>query len=241
MSYKLVWQDLFDQDGHPNKIFWVHETGGHGFGNHEAQFYTDRLDNSYVKDGHLYIVAKKEDYQKNKYTSAKLTTYQKNHMSSGRIEVMAQLPLGHGTWPAIWLLGENFKSNVDWPLCGEIDLLEHVGHHPNYVHFSLHSKNAYFHLNNQLNKIVFKEGLIKGFHEYSMDWTADSITFYLDKVEQVTFTKKPNATIEDWPFNQPFYLILNLALGGSWGGPIDDAMLPSTFVFKYVKVYEKVV
>jgi beta-glucanase (GH16 family) len=240
MNYKLLWEDLFDQDGIPNQSIWTHETGGHGFGNHEAQFYTNRLDNSFVKDGHLYIVAKKEAYEHCGYTSAKLITYPKKPILKGRIEVMAKLPTGHGTWPAIWLLGVNMKTGTPWPLCGEIDMMEHVGHNPNHVHFSLHTQNAYLHLNNQANKAVHVEGLIDDFHEYALDWEDDKMTFYLDQKPQVTFLKKENATIEDWPFDQPFYLILNIAMGGTWGGPIDDGALPSQFVFKYVKVYEKV-
>ena len=239
-TYKLSWQDLFETDGKPNADIWTHETGGYGFGNQEAQYYTDRLSNCYVKQGHLHIIALKEAYENCNYTSAKLTTYQKKHIQCGRIEVMAKLPQGHGTWPAIWLLGENMKKGAGWPLCGEIDMMEHVGHNPNHVHFSLHTKNAHLHLNNQPNKAFYVEHLIEGFHEYALNWTKDSMTFYLDQKEQVTFTKKPGATIEDWPFNQPFYLILNLALGGTWGGPIDDDALPSEFIFKYVKVYEEV-
>lgn len=240
MSYRLLWQDLFDQNGKPNPTLWTHETGGHGFGNNESQFYTDRLENSYVKDGHLYIVAKKENHAHRQYTSAKLITYPNKLICKGRIEVMAKLPKGKGTWPAIWLLGEQFKKDTPWPLCGEIDMMEHVGQNPNHVQFSLHTKNAYFHLNNQAMKEVVKEGLTDEFHLYSMDWEDDQITFYLDQEPQISFKKKANATVQDWPFDQPFYLILNIALGGTWGGPIDDQALPAYFVFRYIKVYEKV-
>jgi beta-glucanase (GH16 family) len=239
MEYKLLWQDIFEKDGLPNQEIWHFETGGHGFGNHEAQYYTDRLKNAFVKEGLLNIVAYKEDFLSNHYTSAKLTTYQKKHIMHGRIEVKAKLPRGIGTWPAIWMLGVNFRE-VGWPLCGEIDLLEHVGHNENEVHFSLHSKNNHFTQNNQKFKVYRQDDLVEDFHEYSMDWDEHKITFYLDKKEIVTFYKNENDDVETWPFNQPFYLILNIALGGTWGGPIDDSIFPTVFQFEYVKVYERI-
>jgi beta-glucanase (GH16 family) len=239
MAYKLIWEDQFNQDGKPNPLIWKHETGGHGFGNNEAQFYTDRLDNAFVKDGMLHITAKKEDYEHCHYTSAKLTTYPNQLIHKGRIEVMAKLPKGQGTWPAIWFLSESFKQGTPWPTCGEIDLLEHVGHNPGHIHFSLHSNDYFFHNNKQPTFITKIENADETFHEYRMDWESDQISFYVDQIHQVTFKKDPNATFSTWPFDQPFYLILNIALGGTWGGPINDQTLPSVFSFKYVKVYEK--
>ncbi len=239
MDYELVWQDLFQTDGKPDPSIWVFETGGHGFGNHEAQYYTDRLKNAFVKDGILSIVAYKEPFENCAYTSAKLTTYNKKHIQHGRVEIMAKVPKGEGTWPAIWMLSERFKQGVPWPDCGEIDLLEHVGHHPGHVHFSLHSSKSYFHLNNQLTKVSHVPDAQDEFHEYRMDWDPDHISFYIDQKLQEVFHRSPDATDETWPFNQPFYLILNIALGGTWGGPIDDQIFPTAFQFKYVKVYQR--
>lgn len=243
MAYKLLWQDIFNQDGKPDESIWVYETGGHGFGNGEAQYYTDRLENAFVKDGILNIVAYKEDYQNNHYTSAKLTTYGKKSILFGRVEVSAKLPLGHGTWPAIWLLSDAFKAGTSWPLCGEIDLMEHVGHHPGFVHFSLHSK-SYNHLNHlQPTHIVEDMKLTEGFHEYAFEWDEAELRFFIDQKHHVTFHKGDEHRLTDiggWPFHQPFYLILNLALGGWWGGKIDDSIFPVTMQFKYVKVYERI-
>lgn len=236
--YKLVWQDTFDYEGTPKKDLWNIEIAGHGFGNNEAQFYTDRLKNVFVKDGMLHIVAHKEDYEHRHYTSAKLTTLNKNHIQYGRVEVMVKIPTGDGTWPAIWFLGTDIKE-VGWPTCGEIDLMEHVGHHPEHIHFSLHSRTNYHHIGNQPTLALDVPGILDGFHEFAMDWTDEFFIFYIDQKEIVRFNKKDYLGKADWPFDHPFYLILNLALGGTWGGPIDDQIFPMTMAFKYIKVYER--
>lgn len=238
MNYKLLWEDQFDQDGKPNPEIWTIETGGHGFGNGEQQFYTNREKNIFIKDGILNIVAHKEKYEHLNYTSAKITTEGKKSIKNGRVEVVAKVPHGAGTWPAIWFLGNQFKE-VGWPSCGEIDLMEHVGHNPNVVHFSLHSKTNYFHIKNQPTKVVKLENIVNEFHEFAMDWEENQITFYLDGKEQETFIKPKDASKEQWPFSQDFYLILNLALGGTWGGLIDDSNFPISFQIKSVKIYER--
>jgi beta-glucanase (GH16 family) len=239
MTYEPDWQDLFDKDGAPDPAHWHLETGGHGFGNNEEQYYTDRLENAHVKDGTLFIVARREDFENRHYTSAKLTTYGKHHMAGGKIEVVARLPKGVGTWPAIWLLGANMQSGVEWPLCGEIDIMEHVGHNPGVVHSSLHSKSNYLFLNNQPVEIVTREGLQDDFHAYAMEWSKDEIRFSIDGVRHAAFKRPDNATEEQWPFDKPFYLIMNIAMGGSWGGPIKDSDLPAVFAFRSVKVWKE--
>jgi beta-glucanase (GH16 family) len=241
-SYKLLWSDEFDKDGKPNESIWQFETGGHGFGNGEDQYYTDKLDNAFVKDGLLHIVAKKEAYENRQYTSAKLTTYGKKSIQYGRVEVMAQLPLGKGTWPAIWLLPNSFQKGVAWPLCGEIDLMEHVGHNPGVVHFSLHSKSYNHHNHQQPTKVIEDQSLAAGFHEYAFEWDEEQFSFFIDKKHYVTFHKGDEHRLTDeggWPFDQPFYLILNIALGGWWGSTIDDSIFPVSMLFKYVRVYER--
>jgi beta-glucanase (GH16 family) len=238
MSYTLVWEDLFEKDGKPNPKHWTLETGGHGFGNNEAQYYTDKLDNAYVKDGILHIVGLKENYDQNAYTSAKLTTLGTHMIKYGRVEVMAKIPQGKGTWPAIWFLGQNIKE-VGWPACGEIDLMEHVGHHPEHIHFSLHAKDNHHLIGNQPTLALDVPGILEGFHEFAIEWDEEGISFFLDQNHMVTFKKKDFPHIKLWPFDQPFYLILNIALGGTWGGPIDDSIFPVHFEFKYVKVYER--
>ncbi len=243
MAFKLLWEDTFSKDGKPDESIWNYETGGHGFGNGEAQYYTDSIKNAFVKEGILNIVAYKEKYGKNNYTSAKLTTYGKKSILFGRVEVCAKLPLGLGTWPAIWLLSDAFKAGTSWPLCGEIDLMEHVGNHPGFVHFSLHSK-SYNHLNYlQPTHIVEDPKLTEGFHEYAFEWDEDELKFFIDQKHHVTFHRGDENRLTDeggWPFHQPFYLILNLAMGGWWGGSIDDSIFPVSMQFKYVKVYERI-
>ncbi len=239
MEYKLKWVDYFKNDGQPNKENWVLETGGHGFGNDESQYYTDELKNAFVKDGILNIVAYKEDYKGNNYTSAKLTTYKKHSIKYGKIVVNAKLPQGKGSWPAIWLLPNSIREGVSWPLCGEIDLMEHVGNNPNHIHFSLHSGKYNHKVGNQPTHIIQDESVFDKFNEYSMEWDEKGISFYFNGIHQVTFNKDLSDEFDGWPFDQEFYLIINLAIGGGWGGKIDDSIFPSVLQISSVLVYEK--
>ena len=239
MAYKLVFEDTFNQKT-LNKSIWTPEEGGHGFGNNEAQYYTDRAENIDVSNGYLQLIARKENYEGNAYTSAKLTTYPQQMFLYGKIEIEAILPKGAGTWPAIWMLGKNFKEGTRWPLCGEIDLLEHVGHVPGTIHFSLHTKNNNFKYNTQHTFVTQIEAPYEQKRVYGMIWKPGEITFTLDGQHMVTYTKKINDTVEDWPFDQPFYLILNIAVGGSWGGPIDDDALPTTMKVFRVSYYKEI-
>lgn len=236
--YKLVFEDTFGVDGRPDETIWNLEVAGHGFGNDEKQFYTDRLHNVFIKDGTLHLVAHKEDYENRHYTSAKLTTFGKKHIQYGRVEVMVEIPKGLGTWPAIWFLGTNFKES-GWPACGEIDLMEHVGKNEEHIHFSLHSKTNHHLIGNQPTFATDVPGILDGFHEFAMDWTDEMFVFYIDQKEMARFYKKDYQNRAEWPFDHPYYLILNLAIGGTWGGPIDDKIFPVTMKFKYVKVYER--
>jgi beta-glucanase (GH16 family) len=238
MTYKLLWQDNFDQDGFLDPDIWTIETGGSGFGNNEAQFYTNQEKNIFVKDHMLHIQAHKENYENRNYTSGKLVTYQKKHIKYGRIEVEAKLPKGKGTWPAIWLLGEN-KKETGWPLCGEIDLIEHIGRRPGQFHFSLHTKSFNHKNNNHLTYVYEDLSLLDGFQVFSIEWDEKQISFYINNRQMATFKKSKNATVEDWPYDQPFYLIINLAIGGHWGGDIDDNIFPVELNIKSVKVYER--
>jgi len=239
MSYKLVWADYFEKDGIPNQEIWQYETGGHGFGNNEDQYYTNRLKNAFVKDVVLNIVAYEEDFENRKYTSAKLTTYQKKSIKYGKIVVKAKVPKGLGTWPAIWLLPNSIRENMPWPLCGEIDLMEHVGRNPYNIHFSLHTKKYNHNIGNQYTHIVSNDKIFDEFQSYEMIWEKDKIEFYLNGIKQVTFEKRGDDDFEGWPFNEEFYLILNLAIGGNWGGEIDKTIFPSVLQIASVEVFEK--
>lgn len=243
-GWKLAWSDEFNYKGLPDSTKWNYDFGGHGWGNNEKQFYLEKsIENSYVADGRLHIVALKKDYEKLNYTSAKLTTYQKLPIQYGKIEVMAKLPRGKGSWPAIWMLPESIRTNKEnWPLCGEIDIMEHVGKDPNVVHTSLHTQ-LYNHMKGtQITHFDTLQNVFNVFHKYGIEWTEAYIKFYIDdKLFYESFKGQDGrvATNEGWPFDKPYYLILNLAIGGNWGGEIDNSIFPNKMQVDFVRVYKK--
>lgn len=239
MGYKLVWFDKFEVDGKPNEDKWTFETGGHGWGNDESQYYTNDIRNAFVKDNILNIVAYKEEYKDNHYTSAKLTTYNKKSIKHGRVKVSAKLPKGFGTWPAIWMLPNSIQENMPWPECGEIDIMEHIGREPEHLHFSLHSKKYNHKINTQLTHVYNKDNMYEDFNDYEVRWGSDFISMYFNGIHIKTFNKIEEDGFEGWPFDQEFYLILNLAIGGGWGGKIDDSIFPVTLQIASVEIYEK--
>jgi len=243
-DWNMVWNDEFNNIGLPDSSKWNYDVGGHGWGNNEKQFYLkDSEENAAVAKGHLNIVALKKNHEKLKYTSTRLTTYQKFTLQYGKIEVSARLPRGNGTWPAIWMLAESRKNETEpWPLCGEIDIMEHVGKDPNVIHVSLHSQ-LYNHIKRtQITYIDTVDNVFDNFHTYGIEWDENSIKFIIDdKLYFETFKGEKNriSTNEGWPFDKPYYLILNLAIGGNWGGTIDDNIFPSTMMVDFVRVYKK--
>lgn len=231
-----VWQDEFDADGAPDAAKWGYEVGR--IRNNELQYYTkDRRENARVEGGRLILEARKEPFEKAAYTAASLITKGKASWTTGRIEVRAKLPRGRGVWPAIWMLGDRIDEQ-GWPSCGEIDILEYVGYDPETVYANIHSK-AFNHLKN--NGRGSKRALAepwKDFHVYAVDWTARRMDFSVDG--QVYFTARNDGTGRDsWPFDQPHYLILNFAVGGTWGGlkGVDESVFPQRFEIDYVRVY----
>ncbi len=243
-DYNLVWSDEFEYSGLPDSTKWNYDIGGHGWGNNEKQFYLkNSLENSYVKDGKLHITALKKDYEDLHYTSTRLTTYERFLTQYGKIEVMAKLPEGKGTWPAIWMLPETLRTKEEeWPLSGEIDIMEHVGKDPNVVHTSLHTELYNFWKKNQYTHFETLPDVFSGFHLYGIEWSSESIKFYIDNNLFYEATKGENGkdtTNEGWPFEKPYYLILNLAIGGNWGGDIDDTIFPSEMLIDYVRIYHQ--
>ena len=233
-SSTLVWEENFDGVG-LDESQWNYELGDGcpnlcGWGNNEPQIYTKT--NHTLKDGFLYITAKKDD---SIITSTKITTKNKFEFKYGRIETRAKLPVGKGVWPAIWMLGSNI-SEVGWPLCGEIDILEYVGKEPDKIFNSLHTKDSHGVTINT-RKTTIKD-IEEGFHTYTADWSPEKIEFYVDGGLLYTFNpKERNENV--WPFDQPYYLILNLAVGGNFGGPkIDEDIFPQDFIIDYIKVYQ---
>jgi beta-glucanase (GH16 family) len=238
-NYKLVWSDEFDYTGKPDPNKWTYELGGHGWGNGESQYYTDDIKNAYVKDGKLTIELIKEEIQGNNYSSARLTTYGKQSWQYGKIAVKAKLPKGQGTWPAIWMLSDAIKEGKRWPLCGEIDIMEHVGKDQDMVHFSLHSDTYNHRKNTQKTKFTRFENVSDQFYEYSIEWTPEYIEFFVNEVSYAKFNKDLNDGETEWPFDQPFYLLLNVAVGGFWGGDIDESIFPQKMEIEFVRVYKK--
>lgn len=244
-DYKLVWADEFEYSGLPDSTKWNYDIGGHGWGNNEKQFYLEKsLENSYVKEGKLHIAALKKAYENSQYTSARLTTYNRFLIQYGKIEVKAKLPEGKGTWPAIWMLPETIRTKEEeWPLCGEIDIMEHVGKDPNTVHVSLHTELYNFWKKNQYTHFERLPDVFNNFHLYGIEWTTNSIKFFIDNKLFYEAIKGENGKVtnnEGWPFEKPYYLILNLAIGGNWGGEVDGTIFPAEMEIDYVRMYQTV-
>jgi beta-glucanase (GH16 family) len=238
---KLIWSDEFNKAGLPDSTKWGYEVGGNGWGNNERQFYTSRRpENARVQNGKLIIEARKEAYQGRDYTSARLLTRGKGEWKHGRIEALAKLPKGVGTWPAVWMLGSDV-AKVGWPKGGEIDIMEHVGFDEGVVHGTIHSE-AYNHVKKtEKGGAITIKNATTDFHLYAIEWTADRIDFFVDDQKYYTVEKSVLGGSESqWPFEQPFYLILNVAVGGNWGGQkgVDETIWPQRMEVDYVRVYQ---
>ena len=231
----LVWSDEFEED-FIDPQSWTYDLGASGWGNAELQNYTSSSENSYVSNGNLMIVAKKNGFQ---YTSARLKSIGLQEFQYGRIDVRAVLPFGQGIWPAIWMLGGNY-SNVGWPACGEIDIMELIGSSPNNVHGTIHFGNNY-----SQHEYTGGGTYIPGplnfsdeFHVFSIDWDEDGITWLVD---DEPFFNVDNAVTgpQNYPFDAPFFFILNLAVGGQWPGyPDESTAFPQFMAVDYVRVYQ---
>ncbi len=236
-----VWSDEFDNTGLPDATKWGYDVGGSGWGNNELQYYSSDK-NAEVKNGKLIIEARKEEREGKNYTSARLVTKNKGDFTYGRLEVKAKLPSGRGSWPAIWMLATNQTySNVYWPDNGEIDVMEHVGYDPGVVHFSIHCKEYNWPKNTQRTSKMTVPTAMSDFHVYRMDWTPRTIKGYIDGKSHFEFTND-NQGWTSWPFDQKFHLLLNIAVGGNWGGAqgVDDSIFPQRMEIDYVRVYKLV-
>lgn len=236
-QWKLVWSDEFETPGLPDSVKWTYEEGM--IRNHELQYYTRaREANARIEDGNLVIEAHKEAYQGAEITSASVITRGKQDFLYGRIEVRAKLPTGAGTWPAIWLLGKNI-GEVGWPACGEIDIMENVGFDPDTIHANIHTK-AYNHVmkTNKGNRI-FVDKPFRDFHVYALEWYEDHMDCFVDDQKYFSFSNEHTGQ-DTWPYDQPHYLILNLAIGGSWGGRygVDQSIFPHRMLIDYVRYYQ---
>ncbi len=231
-----VWRDEFNYTGKPDPTRWGYDLGASGWGNNELENYTNNLNNARVENGKLIVEAQKTA---SSYTSARLVTKNKGDWKYGRVVVRAKLPSGRGTWPAIWMLATNQTyGSAYWPDNGEIDIMEHVGFDPNVIHASAHTKAYNFTINTQKTAITTLPTALTEFHDYALEWTPISMKMSIDNT--VYFSYLPTSVQwQYWPFDQPFHLLLNLAIGGDWGGQkgVDDSIFPQQMQIDYVRVY----
>ena len=234
-GWTLAFADEFEIPGSLDPAKWGYEIGY--IRNDEKQYYTSRSENVRAEGGVLVIEARREAYQGYGYTSASVNTLGRFELLYGRVEVRAKLPAGRGSWPAIWMLGTN-RTQVGWPACGEIDVMENVGFDPPRIHASVHTA-AYNHtIGTQKTASVTIADPSADFHVYAMEWTRDRIEVSVDGRAYFTFRNEATGT-RTWPFDSPQYLLINLAIGGSWGGQqgIDDTQFPKRYLVDYVRVY----
>lgn len=232
IRWKLAWSDEFESDGLPDPLKWKFELGGDGWGNDEQQFYTDRWENARVEDGRLVIEARKEDFENRRFTSARMRINNAG-WTYAKFEIKAKMPSGPGTWAAIWFMPTNADSV--WPNDGEIDLVEYLGVLPDRILSSFQTQNSNWMRGNAISILKEVTNAENAFHVYTMVWQEDGISMAVDGVPFLV-SLNPHSTIGDWPFTQPFNLILNLALGG-YGGPIDETIFPQRLEIAYVRVY----
>lgn len=235
-----VWADEFDYSGKPNSAKWGYDIGGNGWGNNELQYYSDNISNASVADGKLTITARKESVGGKEYSSARLVTKDKGDWTYGRFEIKAKLPTGKGTWPAIWMLPTDW-SYGNWPKSGEIDIMEHVGYDQDRVHVTVHTE-AYNHgIGTQKGASKVVPNASTEYHLYRIDWTPFAIRGYIDNQMMYEFINEGKGYAA-WPFDKRFHLLLNIAVGGNWGGAqgVDASVYPQTMEIDYVRVYKMV-
>jgi len=237
----LMWSDEFDYTGLPNPAKWSYDTAGNagGWGNNEKQFYTQaRLKNAEVKEGYLSITARKEEYKGFQYTSARLVTKGKGDWLYGRMEIRAKIPDGRGMWPAIWMLPTDWAYG-GWPSSGEIDIMENVGYDPFVIVASAHTEKYNHSIGTQKSATINIPTCYSEFHVYTLEWEIKEYRVYVD--DRLYFTFKNEGTgYKVWPYDKRFHLLLNVAVGGNWGGAqgIDDSVFPRTMVVDYVRIYQ---
>ncbi len=242
-SLELVWSDEFDGSGMPDTTKWTYDVGNWGWGNYEPQYYTvKRPENARLEDGNLIIEARKNDMGQ-EWTSARLTTREKVTFLYGRIEFRAKVPPNRGNWAAGWTLGDEYIDEKSWPYCGEIDILESVGYEMNdttgkgIAHASIHCRAYYFKIGNQKTGTIDVDSMYQNYHIYAIDWSPDGIVASVDGQEYLSYNDTSSAL--SWPFDKPQNIILNLAIGGGWGGAqgIDENMTSQKMTLDYVRVY----
>jgi beta-glucanase (GH16 family) len=231
VALKLVWSDEFDKPGSPDPANWGFDqgTGSGGWGNNELEYYTNRQTNAIVSNGTLKIIAQKESFNGSAYTSARMLSYNLYSFQYGRIDVSAKLPASTGTWPAIWMLGNNL-STAGWPACGEIDIMEQSGSQKSTIYGTMHYPTEVGQYGDGSTTTISNAST--AFHTYSALWTPTYIKLSVDGVEYYSLVNYTGL-----PFNQSFFMILNVAMGGNFGGTVDPAFTSDSMVVDYVRVY----
>ena len=242
-EWQLVWSDEFEGDAIDTSK-WIYDIGDWGWGNNELQYYTEgREENARIEDGNLIIEARKNDMD-HEWTSARLTTRGKETFLYGKMEFKAQVPRKKGNWAAGWTLGDDYVDEVSWPYCGEIDIMESVGYEVNdetgdgIAHCTVHTPAYYFKINNQISSVKDIKNIAGEFHTYAVEWTPTEVRGYVDGEHYYTYDKI--ADEKEWPFSKPQNIILNLAMGGGWGGAqgMDETVTSQKLILDYVRVYE---
>ena len=240
-AWELFWFDEFDYTGAPDATKWNFEIQAPGWVNNELQRYTDREENVRVQDGVLIIEGRKDNYLGSEYSSGRIHSQNKGDLLYGRVEVRAKLPAGRGTWPAIWMMPTDYTGyGTGWPDSGEIDIMEHVGYDEGQVHATTHNK-AYYWVNGMQRKgSVLMPDVTQAFHIYAVEWDEERMDFYIDDVHYFTYINDHRGW-ESWPFDKSFYVILNLAIGGNWGGAagVDPDIWPRHMEVDYVRMYKR--
>lgn len=235
---KLVMSEEFNTDGAPDPAIWSYNIGrgANGWGNSELQYYTDRPQNIKIENGMLKITAIKEQYLGAGYTSARIISKGKYEKKYGRIEARIKMPLGQGLWPAFWMLGSN-SDTVTWPACGEIDIMEYLGNNPTRIFGTVHGPGYSGGASISKNFYLSNSRFDTDFHVFGIEWDKDNINFYVD--DFLYHSVKPADVPGDWVFNESFYLILNIAVGGNLpGSPNSQTTFPQSMLVDYIRVYE---
>ncbi len=244
-KWALVWSDEFNGPNgsvvDSNK--WVFDVGGDGWGNQELEYYTNRAQNAHVENGNLVIEARAEKYKgadgvTKDYTSARIKTLGKFSRTYGKFEARLKMPYGQGLWPAFWMLGDDI-GHVDWPACGEIDIMENIGKEPSVNHGSIHGPGYTGEVGIEAHyTLPDKKRFADDFHTYAVEWEPDAIRFYVDNELYATQTRANLRSGQQWVFDHPFFLLLNVAVGGDWpGSPDASTVFPQTMLVDYVRVY----
>ena len=245
-KWNLVWSDEFNGSNgsgvDPAK--WAFDVGGGGWGNHELEYYTNRLQNASVQDGSLVMQAQREKYTgpdgvSRDYTSARLKTLGKFSRTYGRFEARIKIPYGQGLWPAFWMMGDDI-GRVDWPRCGEIDIMENIGKEPSIIHGSIHGPGYSGEDIEAHYTLPDKKRFADDFHIFAVEWEPDAIRMYVDNDLYVTRTRADLRPGWQWAFDHPFFLLLNVAVGGDWpGSPDSSTIFPQRMLVDYVRVYRR--